>query len=92
MRSLVGGARIGVVAAYDAGRGLGSIVETDGNADAADDVSDDLAGSAHAFHCTAIADGSRDIEAGTPVAFVLAAGLGGRLEARCVTPTGARGS
>jgi cold shock CspA family protein len=88
---LVGVARLGVVAAYDAGRGLGSIAESDGHADAADRASEVPPGSVHAFHCTAIADGSRAIDPGTAVAFVLAAGLGGRLEARSVTPIGAPG-
>jgi hypothetical protein len=40
----------------------------------------------YAFHSTAIADGSRAIDPGTEVAFVLAAGLAGTVEARNVTP------
>lgn len=38
------------------------------------------------FHCTAITDGSRTIAVGTVVAFVIAAGRLGRLEARYVRP------
>ena len=34
------------------------------------------------FHCTAITDGSRAIEVGRPVLFVVRPGHGGRLEAR----------
>ncbi len=36
----------------------------------------------HHFHCTAIADGSRRIEPGTEVSFVLVAGHLGQFEAR----------
>jgi hypothetical protein len=77
----VGVPRIGLVASYDADRGLGTVVDEN----LADDASVPLS-RAHSFHCTAIADGSRAIAAGTPVAFVLVAGLGGVLEARSVTP------
>lgn len=70
--------RIGWVAAYDAGRGLGTVTESD----------DEASGPVYSFHCTAIADGSREIDPGTKVAFVLVAGLGGALEARAVTPVG----
>jgi cold shock CspA family protein len=38
------------------------------------------------FHCTAIADGSRSIESGAPVDFVLAPGHLGRMEARDIRP------
>src|SRR5664279_142855 len=38
------------------------------------------------FHCTAITDGSRRIDPGTVVAFEVAAGRLGRLEARARTP------
>jgi hypothetical protein len=42
-------------------------------------------GGEHPFHCTAIADGSREIDPGTTVAFVLVPGHGGRFEASTVT-------
>jgi cold shock CspA family protein len=38
------------------------------------------------FHCTAIADGSRHIDAGVRVRFVLAPGHAGRIEARELVP------
>lgn len=38
------------------------------------------------FHCTALADGSRHIAAGTRVAYQRSAGLAGRWEATAVTP------
>ncbi len=63
--------RLGVVTAYDAPRGLGS-------------VSDETGGS-WAFHCTRIADGSRQIEVGARVAFTLAAGHLGKMEAASLT-------
>jgi len=68
---------IGRVASYDAGRGLGTVAAGDDGLVHVHPV--------HTFHCTAIADGSRAIEVGTRVAFVLVAGLGGVLEARAVT-------
>ncbi|MHB1509893.1 MAG: hypothetical protein ACYCST_10415 [Acidimicrobiales bacterium] len=64
--------RMGTVVAYDSGRGLGSI------------GAEPVRGSApalYSFHCTAIADGSRDIAVGAPVLFLLFPGLGGTLEA-----------
>lgn len=39
------------------------------------------------FHCTAIADGTRLIDVGTPVTYLVAAGLLGRLEARGLVRT-----
>ncbi len=39
-----------------------------------------------AFHCTAIADGSRRIDVGIEVSFVLTARHGGRLEASGIAP------
>ncbi|MFP5255966.1 MAG: cold-shock protein [Acidimicrobiia bacterium] len=59
----------GVVIDFDDHRGLGTI-EADGRR--------------HPFHCTAIADGTRTIEVGTPVSFTLAPGPLGRWEARDV--------
>ena len=64
------GPRLGRVASFDATRGLGT-------------VTDDR-GAVHAFHATAIADGSRRIEVGTRVSYLLAPGHGGRHEARTV--------
>lgn len=73
-------ARLGRVTAYDAERGLGTL-------EALDPPSPE-APSGYPFHCTAITDGSRKIEVGTLVAFVVDAGLGGAVEARSVRPVG----
>ncbi len=62
----------GSISAYDADRGLGTLI--------------DEAGQEWPFHCTAIAGGSRTIDAGTAVVFELAAGHLGLLEARFVAP------
>ena len=62
----------GQVASFDSPRGYGVI--------AADD------GTEVTFHCTAIADGSREIEPGTAVTFDLVASHLGRWEAAAVTP------
>lgn len=61
---------LGTVAAFDAERGLGTVAGEDGRE--------------WPFHCTAIADGSRTIEPGTPVAFVVVAGHLGKEEGRGV--------
>ncbi len=61
------GPRPGVVSAFEEERGLGSI--------------EDEAGVSYDFHCTAITDGSRSIEIGAPVSFVVRPGHRGRLEA-----------
>ncbi len=45
------------------------------------------AGEEHPFHCTAIADGSRTIQVGTPVAFVVVPGHLGRWEATDLVPS-----
>jgi len=74
---------MGWVATYDAQRGLGTVTETG--------QEDDPQASSYPFHCTAIADGSRAINPGTKVVFVLVPGLAGVLEARNVTPVGAPG-
>lgn len=66
---------LGVVSAFDEERGLGT-------------VADDDTGTAWSFHCTQIADGSRTIELGVRVAFELAAGHLGRMEAVRVTKLG----
>jgi cold shock CspA family protein len=57
----------GVVEEFDERRGLGTIVADDG--------------SVLPFHCTAIADGSRTVEAGRRVQFSVVPGLSGRWEA-----------
>ncbi|HEY1734653.1 MAG TPA: hypothetical protein VGG23_09410 [Acidimicrobiales bacterium] len=63
---------VGIVAEFDVDRGLGT-VDVDG-------------ATALPFHCTAIADGSRRIDAGTRVTFVVVPGHLGRLEARGLVP------
>jgi cold shock CspA family protein len=62
----------GVVAGFDVEVGLGT-------------VRDDR-GPVLAFHATAIADGSRRIDVGTAVAFLVVHGRGGTLEARSLVP------
>jgi len=62
----------GTVTAFDAHRGLGTVV--------------DGAGSELPFHCTAIAGGSRVIEVGARVCFVVVPGHLGRMEARALEP------
>jgi len=63
---------LGTVVEFDEVRGLGRIERRSGEL--------------VEFHCTAIADGSRRIDAGTPVAFVLVAAIGGSYEAQSITP------
>ena len=63
-----GSTRNGEVAAFDDPRGLGTVLDDDGRR--------------YDFHCTAVADGSRTIEVGTRVTFLLATAHRGRLEAR----------
>lgn len=62
----------GAVIAFDEHRGDGTVRADDGR---------ELA-----FHCTAIAGGSRTIEVGARVSFQIRAGLPGRWEAAAVTP------
>jgi cold shock CspA family protein len=62
----------GTVAEFDDDLGLGVVRAEDG--------------STHSFHCTAISDGTRHIDAGTHVTFSLVAGRVGRHEADAVTP------
>jgi cold shock CspA family protein len=64
------GPHLGRVASFDAIRGLGTVT--------------DDSGLVHAFHATAIADGSRRIDVGTRVSYSLAPGHGGRREARAL--------
>jgi CspA family cold shock protein len=59
----------GHVAEFDEARGLGAI---------------ESGGRTYPFHCTQIADGTRTIDVGARVAFEVAAGVGGRWEARAV--------
>jgi cold shock CspA family protein len=61
----------GTVESFDAHRGIGVVV-------------DDL-GATFPFHCTAIADGTREIEPGTRVRFEVVPGLG-RWEATALQP------
>lgn len=61
----------GVVDDYDAATGLGHVRAVDGGR--------------FAFHCTAIADGSRLIAVGATVTFVVRAGSLGRWEATDLT-------
>lgn len=64
--------RFGTVTEFDEPVGLGVLTDQDG--------------AEHPFHCTAIADGSRDIPVGTEVTFRLAAARGGRREAVDLRP------
>ena len=67
------GPHLGRVAFFDRTRGLGRIAESDGTE--------------YAFHATAIADGSRDIEVDAAVAFNVTPGHQGQFEARTLRPT-----
>jgi cold shock CspA family protein len=62
----------GEVGRFDSGAGLGEVVAK--------------GGAVYPFHCTEIADGSRDIAPGTKVTFEVAPGHLGAWEARAVTP------
>jgi cold shock CspA family protein len=64
----------GRVDRYDSDAGLGTIVDDDG--------------SAYPFHCTAIFDGSRRIDEGTRVRFLLVPAQLGTTEARDIVPVG----
>ena len=64
--------RFGTVTEFDEPAGLGMLA--------------DESGVEHPFHCTAIADGTRDIAVGAEVSFRLAAGRGGRHEAVDLRP------
>lgn len=67
MRTASYGDAAGTVTQFDQAAGLGAITADDGQT--------------YPFHCTAIADGSRDIAVGKAVTFTIAAGHLGRLEA-----------
>ena len=60
----------GRVASFDDPRGIGVVVDSDGNE--------------YPFHCTAILDGTRTIEVGAQVTFMVAAGRLGNWEATAV--------
>jgi cold shock CspA family protein len=62
--------RTGKVERFDKDAGLGELRSSDGRL--------------YGFHCTEIADGTRDITVGAPVAFVSAAGHRGIWEARAL--------
>jgi cold shock CspA family protein len=64
----------GKVESFDPDAGLGELRAVDGQL--------------YLFHCTEIADGSRLIDVGAAVEFVLAPGHRGRWEARAVTVEG----
>jgi len=62
---------VGVVAAFDDAKGIGTIRGDDGRE--------------YSFHCTALVDGSRTIDEGTGVAYEVVAGHLGRWEASRVS-------
>ena len=62
----------GSVSSFDADAGLGSVAVDDGRS--------------WQFHCTSIADGTRQIATGTELSFVVAAGGPGTWEAYDVRP------
>jgi cold shock CspA family protein len=66
------GTHHGRVASFDRDRGLGTVT--------------DDAGGTFDFHATAIANGSRTIEVGTQVAFVVTPGRSGCYEAGSLVP------
>lgn len=69
---VIGGEHLGEVSEFDDHTGLGTIAGADGRS--------------YGFHCTQVLDGSRHIEAGTAVRFVVGAGAPGRWEAFDVQP------
>jgi cold shock CspA family protein len=64
----------GTVVAFDGHRGLGELEDEDGRR--------------YPFHCTRIADGSRDVPVGVKVEFTVAPGPLGRWEAVGIRPRG----
>ena len=68
----VTGIATGTVTEFDDPKGWGTVTAANGDE--------------HPFHCSAIADGTRFIEVGTPVTFAVRAGNLGRWEAAAVTP------
>jgi len=69
--------RHGIVASFDDPAGYGVITETESESETAGEWF---------FHCSAIADGTRSIEPGTPVICHLVAGHMGRFEATDIRP------
>jgi cold shock CspA family protein len=67
-----GAVQVGAVESFDAAVGLGTVATAEGHR--------------FLFHCTAIADGTRDIQVGAAVAFLVGAGGPGTWEARSVRP------
>ncbi len=63
----------GTVATFDDAVGIGSVRENESSVE-------------YFFHCTAIADGSRTIQTGTPVRFAVIAGRRGLWEASSLAP------
>ncbi len=61
---------LGTVATFDERRGLGTI---------------DADGTSYPFHCTALLDGTRTVDPGTPVAFEIRPAGMGRWEATEIT-------
>ena len=70
LRTATFGSASGTVTEYDSPAGLGVITSEDG--------------ATYPFHCTQIADGTREIEVGRSVTFVIAAGHQGRFEATAI--------
>lgn len=66
----------GTVVAFDDKQGTGEVETADGTR--------------YAFHCTRIADGTRNIEVGAPVTFTVVPGLLGRWEATRLEKTARR--
>lgn len=62
----------GTVTSFDDPRGIGVVTADDGTE--------------YPFHCTAVADGSRQVAEGTAVSFVARPGHLGRYEARDLAP------
>ncbi len=66
----------GTVTAFDVKRGLGEVEVEDGDGDGD--------GKRYPFHCTQIADGSRDIPVGAKIEFEVVPGPLGRWEAATI--------
>lgn len=64
--------RRGTVTTFDDPRGIGVVTDDDGTE--------------FPFHCTAVADGSRHVDEGAVVSFVMRPGHLGRYEARDIVP------
>lgn len=80
---VLNGTRRGRVERFDRRSGLGVVVEQEPTGGGAP--------RSHGFHSTAVRDGSRDIEVGREVSFVVVPGRRGRWEATLVEPVGAPG-